>query len=87
MNFQDFPTVNQVYQRLRESRIQPIFAVSQYGRKTFMVSLSYDCMVFDVADKRLLLLALILTLYNILLVSITLWSHTSLFSSGNPFPS
>ena len=27
--------MNQVYQRLRESQIQPIFAVSQYARKTF----------------------------------------------------
>ncbi|CAB4040227.1 integrin beta-2 [Paramuricea clavata] len=32
---QDYPTVNQVYQKLRESRIQPIFAVSHYERKTF----------------------------------------------------
>ncbi|XP_046847173.1 integrin beta-2-like isoform X2 [Xenia sp. Carnegie-2017] len=32
---QDYPTVNQVYKKLRESRIQPIFAVSQSGKKYF----------------------------------------------------
>ncbi|XP_028397592.1 integrin beta-2-like isoform X2 [Dendronephthya gigantea] len=32
---QDYPTVNQVFQKLRESKIQPIFAVSKYERKTF----------------------------------------------------
>ena len=45
--------MNQVYQRLRESQIQPIFAVSQYARKTFEVVV----VIFHACFKRVGFLA------------------------------